>query len=124
MPRSHPVRHGLEGSSPTPGFAPDSPMRRAHPSHHQSSPSQISPPPHRRHGSRRSRSSQSGSDLDGTHSSGGRCKKRMDFQVRSRSPNSEARRAIHMMWPVPSGSGPTASHTIMITMRIRTSCPW
>ena len=37
VPRSHPVRHGLAGSSPTPGFAPDSPMRRAFPSHHQSS---------------------------------------------------------------------------------------
>ena len=35
--RSHPVRHALAGSSPTPGFAPDSPMRRAFPSHHQSS---------------------------------------------------------------------------------------
>ena len=32
-----PVRHGLAGSSPAPGFAPDSPMRRAFPSHHQSS---------------------------------------------------------------------------------------
>ena len=51
-------------------------------------------------------------------------RKRMDFQVRSRSPNSEARRAILMMWPAPSGSGPTASRTIMITMRIHTSCPW
>ena len=51
-------------------------------------------------------------------------RKRMDFQVRSRSPNLEARRAIRMMWPVPSGSGPAASHTIVITMRIRTSCPW
>ena len=36
-PRSHPVQNGLAGSSPTPGFAPDSPMRRAFPSHHQSS---------------------------------------------------------------------------------------
>ena len=51
-------------------------------------------------------------------------RKRMDFQVRSRSLNSVARRAIHMMWPVPSGSGPTVSCTIVITMRIHTSCPW
>ena len=51
-------------------------------------------------------------------------RKRMDFQVRSRSLNSEARRTILMMWPVPSDSGPTASRTIVITMRIRTSCPW
>ena len=40
-------------------------------------------------------------------------RKRMDFQVRSRSPNSEARRAILMMWLVPFGSGLAASHTIM-----------
>ena len=51
-------------------------------------------------------------------------RKRMEFQVRSRFPNSEARRAIRMMWPAPSGSGPAVSHTTMITMRIRTSCPW
>ena len=51
-------------------------------------------------------------------------RKRMDFQVRSRSPNLEARRAILMMWPAPSGSGPPASCTIVITMRIHTSCPW
>ena len=36
-PRSHPVQRGLAASSPTLGFAPDSPMRRAFPSHHQSS---------------------------------------------------------------------------------------
>ena len=36
-PRSLPVRRGLAGSSPAPGFAPESPMRRAFPSHHQSS---------------------------------------------------------------------------------------
>ena len=51
-------------------------------------------------------------------------RKRMDFQVRSRYPNSEARRAILMMWLAPSGSGLAASRTIVITMRIRTSCPW
>ena len=51
-------------------------------------------------------------------------RKRMDFRVRSRFPNSEARKTILMMWPVPSSSGLTASHTIMITMRIHTSCPW
>ena len=51
-------------------------------------------------------------------------RKRMDFLVRSRFPNSEARKAILTMWLVPSGSGLTASHTIVITMRIHTSCPW
>ena len=51
-------------------------------------------------------------------------RKRVDFRVRSRFLNSEARKAILMMWPVPSGSGLTASHTIVITVRIHTSCPW
>ena len=87
-PRSHPVQRGLAGSSPAPGFAPDSPMRRAFPSYHQSSDddgvstnTSISdkPPPHWRHGSRRSHSSWSGSDSDGTHSSGGRRKKKDGF---------------------------------------------
>ena len=87
-PRSSPVRHGLVGSSPAPGFAPDSPRRRAFPSHHQSSnedkgvstdTSIPDRPPCRRCGSRRSHSSQSGSDSDGTHSSGGRRKKKDGF---------------------------------------------
>ena len=51
-------------------------------------------------------------------------RKRMDFRVRSRFLNSEARKAILMMWLVPSGSGLAASRTIVITMRIHTSCPW
>ena len=55
---------------------------------------------------------------------GGDVRKRMDFQVKSRSPNSEARRAMLMMWPAPLGSGPAASPTIVITTRILTSCPW
>ena len=50
-------------------------------------------------------------------------RKRMDFRVRSRFLNSEARKAILMMWPVPSGSGLAASCTIVIIMRIHTSCP-
>ena len=87
MPRSSPVRHGLAGSSPAPGFAPDSPLRRAFPSHHQSSDDDgvstdttiTNRTPHRRHGSCRSHSSHSGSDSDGTHSSGGRWKKKDGF---------------------------------------------
>ena len=54
---------------------------------------------------------------------GGDVRKRMDFQVKSRSLNLEARRAMLTMWPVPLGSGPAASPTIMITMRILISCP-
>ena len=55
---------------------------------------------------------------------GGDGRKRMDFQVKSRSPSLEARRAMFMMWPAPLDSGPAVSHTIVITMRIHTSCPW
>ena len=55
---------------------------------------------------------------------GGDGRKRMDFQVKSRSPNLEARRAMLMMWPVPLGSGPAVSCTIVTTMRILASCLW
>ena len=51
-------------------------------------------------------------------------RKRMDFQVKSKSPNLEARSAILMMWPMPLGSGSAVSPTIMIIMRILISCPW
>ena len=51
-------------------------------------------------------------------------RKRMDFQVKSRSLNSEARRAMLMMWLAPLGSGPAVSPTIMITTRILISCLW
>ena len=62
--------------------------------------------------------------LMGPAPQGAEVRKRMDFQVKSRFPNLEARRAMLMMWPAPLGSGPAVSHTIMITMRILTSCPW
>ena len=86
-PRSSPVRCGLAGSSPTLGFAPGSPLRRAFPSHHQSSDDDgvcmdttiTDRSPHKRHGSRRSHSSRSGSDSNGTHSSAGRHKKKDGF---------------------------------------------
>ena len=86
-PRSSPVRYGLAGSSSAPGFAPDSPLRRAFPSHHQSSDDDgvstdttvSDRTPRRRHGSRRSHSSCSGSDSDDTHFSGGRHKKKDGF---------------------------------------------
>ena len=55
---------------------------------------------------------------------GGGVRKRMDFQVKSKSLNLGARRVILMMWPTPLGSGPTVSPTIMIIMRILISCPW
>ena len=51
-------------------------------------------------------------------------RKRMDFLVRSKSPNLGARRVILMMWLTPLGSGLTVSPTIMIIMRILISCPW
>ena len=51
-------------------------------------------------------------------------RRRMDFLVKSRFLNSVVRRDILMMWPMPSGSGPSASLTTAITMRIPTSCLW
>ena len=94
MPRSSPVRRGLAGSSPAPGFAPDPPLRRAFPSHHQSSDddgvgtdtSIADRTPRRRRGSQRSHSSHSGSDSDGTHSSGGRRKKKDGFLSKTQIP--------------------------------------
>ena len=49
-------------------------------------PSQIAPPPHRRCGSRRSQSSWSGSDSNGTRSSGGRHKKKDGFSSKIQIP--------------------------------------
>ena len=94
MPQTHPVRQGVAASSPTPGFAADSPMGRAFQSHHQSSDdngvctdTSISDrPSRRRRGSRRSQSSRSGSDSDGTRSSGGRCKKKDGFSSKIQIP--------------------------------------
>ena len=69
-------------------------MRRAFPSHHQSSDddgvstdtSISDKPTHRRRGSRRSCSSQSSSDSDDTHSSGGRHKKKDGFSSKIQIP--------------------------------------
>ena len=51
-------------------------------------------------------------------------RRRMDFLVRSKFQNLVVRWDIPMMWPMPLGSGPAVSLTIVITMRIPTSCPW
>ena len=93
-PRRSLVRHGLAGSSPALGFAPGPPLRRAFPSHHQSSDddgvgtdtSIVDRTPRRRHGSRRSHSSHSGSNSNGTHSSGGRHKKKDGFSSKIQIP--------------------------------------
>ena len=135
VPRSSPVGQGLARSSPAPGFVPDSPMRKAFPSHHQSSDddgvstdtSSISdkpPPPARGAGVEGAAPARVAVTLMALTLRGEGKRKRMDFQVRSRYPNSEARRAILMMWPAPSGSGLVASRIIASTMRIHTSCPW
>ena len=131
-PRNHPARHGLAGSSHIPGLAPDSPMRRAFPGHRRSSDddgvstdtSISDKPPVGGVGVEGAEVARAVVTLMELAPLGEDIRKRMDFQVRSRSPNSEARRAILMTWPAPSGSGPAASRTIMITMRICTSCPW
>ena len=94
MPRSSPVRRGLAGSSPAPGFAPDSPQRRAFPSHHQYSDddgvstdtSTSDRTPRRRRGSQRSHSNWSSSESDGTHSSGERHEKKDGFSSKIQIP--------------------------------------
>ena len=132
-PRSSPVRRGLAGNSPAPGFAPDSSMRRAFPSHHQSSDDDgvstdtsipDKPPPIGGVGVEGAAAAGAAATPMALAPLGGGIRKRMDFRVRSRFLNSKARKAILMMWPVPSGSGLAASRTIVITMRIHTSCPW
>ena len=84
----------MVGSSPTPGFAADSPVGRAFPSHRQSSDdngvstdmSISDRPSRRRHRSRRSQSSRSGSDSYGTRFSGGRRKKKDGFSSKIQIP--------------------------------------
>ena len=72
----------MAGSSPTPGLAADSSDVDG-----VSTDTSISDRPlHRRCGSRRSQSSQSGSDSDGTHSSGGRHKKKDGFSSKIQIP--------------------------------------
>ena len=90
----YPAQHGLEGSSPTPGCAADSPVGRPFPNQHQSSDddgvstdmSVSDGPSRRRRGSRRSQSSRSGSDSDRSHSSGGRRKKKDGFSSKIQIP--------------------------------------
>ena len=94
VPQTYPVQHGLAGSSPTLGFAADSPVGGPFPSHRQSSDdngvstdmSISDGPSRRRRGSRRSRGSWSGSDSDGSHSSGGRRKKKDGFSSKIQIP--------------------------------------
>ena len=93
-PQIYPVRHGLAGSSPTPGCTANSPVGRPFPNQCQSShddgvstDTSISDGPSRRRcGNRRSRSSQSGSDSDVSHSSGWRRKKKHGFSSKIQIP--------------------------------------
>ena len=50
--------------------------------------------------------------------------RRMDFLVRSKSPNLVARKDILMTWLTPLGSGPAVSPITVIIMRTPSSCPW
>ena len=94
MPRAYPGQHGLARSSPTSGLAAGSPVGRTSLSHCQSSDddgvstdTSISDKPlRRRRGSRRSQSSWSGSDSDGTRTSGERHKKKDGFSSKIQIP--------------------------------------
>ena len=132
MPQTYPVQHGLAGSSPTPGFTADSPvegysqaitnplMTTGYPWIHPS----LMGPPEGGIGAEEAEVAGVVVTLMGPASLGGDGRKRMDFQVKSRFSNLEARRVMLMMWPAPLDSGPTVSCTIVTTMRILTSCPW
>ena len=94
-PRAYPARHRLAGSSPTPGLAADSPVGRAFPSHCQfsdddrvSTDTSISdkPPPAGGMGAGEVGNCWSGSDSDGTRSSGGRHKKKDGFSSKIQIP--------------------------------------
>ena len=132
MPRAYPARHGLAGSSPTSGLVADSPVGRAFPSHRQcsdndrvSTDTSISDkPPTGGVGAGEVEVARVVVTLMEPAPLGGDVRKRMDFQVKSKSLNLGARRVILMMWPTPVGSGPTVSPTIVIIMRILISCPW
>ena len=86
-PRAYPIRSGWAGSGPTLGLTAGSPVRRTSLSHHHSldddgvsTDTSISDKPLRKRcGSRGSRSNQSGSDSNDTHTSGGRRKKKDGF---------------------------------------------
>ena len=108
VPRAYPARHGLAGSSPTPGLAADSPVGRAFPSHRQSSDddgistdTSISDKPPPPTGDVRAEEVEVArvvvTPMELTPLGGG-IRKRMDFLVRSKSPNYGARRVILMMW--------------------------
>ena len=131
-PQAYPSRSGWAGSHPTSGLTVGSPVRRMSLSHpHSSDDDGVSSdasnqdrPLRRRRGSRGSWNSQSGSDSDDTRTSRRRQRRRMDFLVRSKSPNLVARKDILMTWPMPLGSGSAVSLTTMIIMRAPTSYPW
>ena len=93
-PRDYPARDGLTRNSPPQGSTRGLPVREATPNHHYTSDedgvstdTSISDKPlRRRHGSRGSRSNQSGSDSDETHTSGGRQKKKDGFSSKIQIP--------------------------------------
>ena len=93
-PRDYPAQDGLTRSSPPRGSTRGLPIREATPNHHYTSDddgvSTDTPisdrPPHRRHGSRGSRSNWSGSDSDEIRSSGGRQKKKDGFSSQIQIP--------------------------------------
>ena len=132
-PQVHPPRSGWAGNCPTSGLLVDTPRRGTSLTHPHSSDddgmssdasNQDRPPP------------TGGVEVEGfevtevvvtpmipTPLEGGEGR-RMDFLVRSKSPNLVARKDILMMWPMPLGSGLAVSLITVIIIRTPTSCPW
>ena len=130
-PQDHPARDGLRRSSPPRGSTRGLPVREDTPNHHNTSDDDGCPliPPSL------TGPLTGGVGADEVEVTGvvatpmilapleGGERKRMDFLVRSKSPNSVVRRVILMMWLMPLGSGPIVSLTTVTIMRIHTSYP-
>ena len=94
IPRDYPARNGLARGSPTRGSTTGLPVRKATPNHRYTSDEEGASTYTttsekslcKRHGSRRSRGNQSGSDSDETLTSGGRQKKKDGFSSKIQIP--------------------------------------
>ena len=125
-------RSGWSGSRPTRGLVPSSPVGRTSFSHPLSSgdegtssdASHHNRPLHKRHGSRGSQKSRSGSKSNDTRSSGGRQKKKDGFSSKIQIPKFGGKKGHPNDVADAFRQWASVSLTTTITMRIPTSCLW